>query len=287
MTTGELLKEYRIAQGKNQKEFINDGMIVSQSYYSKVEKNINKITVDNLVDLLHFNNISIWEFFSRLNSSDKMKYQTIQQLRALMSSAYYNHDFKKLKNIKNLIDETSLSSKDKEEEKLLVDGWLESTKHDPQSFNKVLRDQLKDKIFNRPSYDKSTITLYCNFMAFYDLESNETIATKIINRYKNTQDVEIQRALLAIIGNILALAIVKNKYTNTQFFIETANKIATTPELFFYKNGLFFFENWIKYKTTKQSKYLNNCRMAIDTFKNLGMEKYGNTLQREFEERTD
>ena len=45
MTIGELLKEYRISQGKNQKKFINDGMIVSQSYYSKVEKNANKITV--------------------------------------------------------------------------------------------------------------------------------------------------------------------------------------------------------------------------------------------------
>ena len=29
MTIGELLKEYRISQGKNQKKFINDGMIVS------------------------------------------------------------------------------------------------------------------------------------------------------------------------------------------------------------------------------------------------------------------
>ncbi|WP_236695141.1 XRE family transcriptional regulator [Lactobacillus pasteurii] len=38
MTIGELLKEYRITQGKKQKEFTNDGIIVSQSYYSKVEK---------------------------------------------------------------------------------------------------------------------------------------------------------------------------------------------------------------------------------------------------------
>ena len=37
MTIGELLKEYRISQRKNQKEFINNGKIVSQSYYSKVE----------------------------------------------------------------------------------------------------------------------------------------------------------------------------------------------------------------------------------------------------------
>ncbi|MCF1784018.1 XRE family transcriptional regulator [Lactobacillus mulieris] len=36
MQIGSLLKEYRLSQGKRQKEFV--GEVVSQSYYSKVEK---------------------------------------------------------------------------------------------------------------------------------------------------------------------------------------------------------------------------------------------------------
>lgn len=47
MTVGELLKEYRVKQNKNQKEF--SAGIVSQSYYSKVEKNIHRITADDLL----------------------------------------------------------------------------------------------------------------------------------------------------------------------------------------------------------------------------------------------
>lgn len=40
MTIGELLKEYRISQGKKQKEFIDNGIIISQSFYSKVENRL-------------------------------------------------------------------------------------------------------------------------------------------------------------------------------------------------------------------------------------------------------
>lgn len=36
MTIGELLHDYRVEQGKRQKEFV--GNIISPSYYSKVEK---------------------------------------------------------------------------------------------------------------------------------------------------------------------------------------------------------------------------------------------------------
>ena len=53
MTIGELLKDYRIKQGKNQREFIAG--IVSQSYYSKVEKEIHRITADDLLEILNHN----------------------------------------------------------------------------------------------------------------------------------------------------------------------------------------------------------------------------------------
>ena len=109
MTIGELLKEYRISQGKNQKKFINDGMIVSQSYYSKVEKNANKITVDNLVDLLHYNNIPIWEFFSRLNSNDDLRHQQIKDFNNMMIEAYYENNIDKVRGLKPLVKESNLS----------------------------------------------------------------------------------------------------------------------------------------------------------------------------------
>lgn len=64
MKIGELLKEYRLKQGKSQRAFI--GTIVTQSYYSKVEKNNTQLTIKNLVDLLHYNEISVQKFLVNL-----------------------------------------------------------------------------------------------------------------------------------------------------------------------------------------------------------------------------
>ena len=58
MTIGELLKEYRQKKGLTQKQFA-DG-IVSTSYYSKVEKNEHRITVEDLVKILEHNDIAMW-----------------------------------------------------------------------------------------------------------------------------------------------------------------------------------------------------------------------------------
>lgn len=57
-----------------------------------------------------------------------MQYQQISNLHNIMISTYYGQNQQKLNDIKLLIDKTNLSKEDKNEEKLLVDGWIESLK---------------------------------------------------------------------------------------------------------------------------------------------------------------
>lgn len=113
MTIGELLKEYRITQGKNQKEFTDSGMIVSQSYYSKVEKNIHRITADSLIELLHYNNIPLDEFFGRINQNNKIQHQQVKDFNNMLVDAYYDSDVNKIKQIKELVIQSNLPDKDK------------------------------------------------------------------------------------------------------------------------------------------------------------------------------
>lgn len=237
MTIGELLKEYRISQGKNQKKFINDGMIVSQSYYSKVEKNANKITVDNLVDLLHYNNIPIWEFFSRLNQTDEMKRQEIENFENTMLEAFYDNDKDKILQLKPLIVESNLSPKDKEEELLELEALLEAMKAPDETPNIELRTKIKEKIFDIPNFNKTKVTLFCNNMQFYDFETEKLIGKRIIDQYINTKDIKMQIAMQAIIDNILAFSLKEKKEKSVNYFIESGEKIKTKPELVFYKSA--------------------------------------------------
>ncbi|WP_304204134.1 helix-turn-helix domain-containing protein [Lactobacillus intestinalis] len=229
MTIGELLKEYRIGQGKTQKEFINDGMIVSQSYYSKVEKNANKITVDNLVDLLHYNNIPTWEFFSRLNQTDEMKRQEIENFENTMLEAFYDNDKDKILQLKPLIVESNLSPKDKEEELLEVEALLEAMKAPDETPNIELRTKIKEKIFDIPNFNKTKVTLFCNNMQFYDFETEKLIGKRIIDQYINTKDIKMQIAMQAIIDNILAFSLKEKKKNQLIILLKVEKRLKPNP----------------------------------------------------------
>ncbi|MCZ3621915.1 helix-turn-helix domain-containing protein [Lactobacillus mulieris] len=279
MTIGDLLKEYRIEQGKYQKEFTNDGQIVSQSFYSKVEKNVNRITADSLLELLHYNKISLWEFFSRLNQSDDFMHQQTQSFHKILIEAYYANDKAKIKQLKPIIKESYLSDKGKEEELLLVEAVLELMKDPSEEPNLELRKKIKEKIFNIPSFNQAKMELFCNFMYFYDFESNKIIAQRIIKQYISTNDIELQKPLLGIIINILALSFDAGKEkTETEFFIESAKKIKMHPELTFGKLALLFYTNLINYRKTGQQKYYKQSSDIADTMILVGITGYGKIL---------
>ena len=66
-----------------------------------------------------------------------------------------------------------------------------------------VREDLKNQIFNMPSINLNKLTLFCNFMEFYDLDSNFFITKQAINKFIDTKEVDIQEVLLSIIGNLL------------------------------------------------------------------------------------
>lgn len=89
MTIGELLKDYRIKQGKTQREFIAG--IVSQSYYSKVEKEIHRITADDLLEILNHNGIPVKEFFEKLEiDPNQWQIDKINKLMEEITKASYS-----------------------------------------------------------------------------------------------------------------------------------------------------------------------------------------------------
>ncbi|NRO04811.1 helix-turn-helix domain-containing protein [Lactobacillus helveticus] len=100
MTIGELLRDYRIKKEKKQKEFV--GNIISPSYYSKIEKNKHQISASDLIKILHYNNISITEFFSNFNQADKQNQSLIEKISNLMTEAYYQVNKDKMRNLKKL-----------------------------------------------------------------------------------------------------------------------------------------------------------------------------------------
>lgn len=278
MNIGNLLKKYRISQGKSQSEFVET--ILTQSYYAKVERNISQITAQNLIKLLEQNKINISDFFKQLASTHDDAKHELKIFSKLMTEAYYSNNLTQMHQIKSLIENSALSKKEKENQLLIISGFIELMDNEKAKVDYGLQDKLKNKIFDIPDFNKNKLMLYCDFMSFYDLESNRIITQTILKQYENTTDVSIQEFLLAIITNLLILSIKENDLGDTEIFINYANQIKTVPKLFFYKLALSFFENIINYKLTQKDIYQVKAKNIIEAVKSAGMNKYGTELAR-------
>ena len=277
MTIGNLLKKYRLNKEKTQREWI--GNIISPSYYSKVEKGIHRISAEDLVSLLNYNSVSLIDFFGELNNSKQIGYNQEQELMGMINDAYYRNAKNELVKLKEIVNESDLPNK--EADLLYLDAYIADINN--EDLNDREKQALKDKIFSRPNFDKSTLVLYCNFMMFYDLESNVIISREIIKQFQGSNDVKILEMILSVIGNLLIQCIEEKEYDETKFLVRAANQISTKPELFFYKNVIVLLENMIMYHYDAKDKYLQICHKLIENFSLLGMTEYGKEINKFFE----
>ena len=275
MTTGELLKDYRISQCKTQKQWAGD--VISASFYAKVEKNLSRISADDLIELLHFNQIPLIDFFSKLRPKDKLIHQQELEIDRLINEAYYQNSKKELQQIRDVVAESKLPNKS--DELLLIDAYIAVISKDPTMLGKEAINKIKEKVFNISNFDEDGLILYCNFMSFYDLNSNLLLSKKIIKQCIGTSSVKIQGKILAIIINMLIFCIRNKRFEEADVFVNYADQIKTTPDVFFYKMLVPAFYNIVKYHNAHNKKYLDETEIIIKSIKLAGMPDYSKELE--------
>lgn len=275
MTIGQLLKQYRIESLKTQKEWA--GNVISLSYYSKVEKDQHRITADDLIALLHFNNVKLWDFFSKLSQEDKIQYNEGLNIDQEINEAYYHNDKKKLNNIKSLVEQSGLV--DKEERLLYINAYIAILNNGVADLDDNIVQKMKEKVFSIADFDINSLGLYCNFMSFYDLDSNLFISKKALKQFVGVSDIKTQKVVLSIVINILVLSVQNKRFEETDFFFNVANQITTKPEIFFYKLVISAFENIIKYHYESKNDYLEKIDSITSSIVLAGMKSYGRELK--------
>ncbi|BDR57142.1 helix-turn-helix domain-containing protein [Xylocopilactobacillus apis] len=275
MTIGELLKQYRISKLRTQKEWANG--VVSPSYYAKVEKNQHRITAEDLVEILRKNNVSIIDFFKEYNYQDQKHHDIKTKIDNIIIEAYYHGDARELKKIQKIFVEGDDPNRD--EQILMIKVFIALLDNNPNELTEADKTALKEKIFNAADFDQTKLELYCNCMYFYDLDSNLILAKKMVEKFKDNPDKNIQEAVLGIICNLLSFCIKDKRESETSLFIEAADQITTKPQLFFYKNVVLVYKSLIEYHKTHEAKDLAVCKMAIDYFSLLGMPEFSNSMR--------
>ncbi|MBA1394385.1 hypothetical protein EQ500_11020 [Lactobacillus sp. XV13L] len=162
---------------------------------------------------------------------------------------------------------------------MLIDIYLAVIDDDYASIDAATLKKLKERIFVADSFDVDTLSLYCNCIAFYDLDDNLVIAKRAVTQFKDNGSVAIQKYILGIINNILIFCIKGHRYQEAQFFIDSAEEIATTPETYFYKNLLLFLTSLLNYRKKPEEGYLDQCRNVIRNVAQSGMTEYSKGLE--------
>lgn len=275
VTIGELLRECRVSQNKKQKEFA--GEILSPSYYSKVEKGKHKITAEDLISLLIYNQISVKQFFGRLDENYEENLLLEEQLNCLLAQAYFQNDKSKLEEIKQQIKDSCLLSEAKTDQLLYADIFLALMNNSLQD-NKKLQNKVREKLFSMDEFDESKIMLYGNSMRCYSLSDNKIISQSLIRKYRKTNNIIIQKYLVSLCVNMLIILIENNDLKDIKLYTDVLEENIDNPDFLFYRSVYLFLINFIKYKNWGEEKYLGKCNKAIQAFRTFEMNAYADEL---------
>ena len=282
MTIGALLRQYRLEAGKTQRAWIGD--VISPSFYSKVEKDLTRISAADLIELLRQNHVEIAAFFKQLDYQAESEDNLKKKINAQMTDAYYNFDIKRLKEIKQTIAGSQLASKN--ELMLRVNSILAIIDGTKEKLSAAEIQQLKNKFFNEENFDWKTIKIFLNCMVFYDFASDMIITNKIFQQFKDSANDDIQFIVLGILINMISMCLEKNKYKEAKQLVEKSHEIHTRPLTCFSKMTLLFLENMINYHFDPQQLYLDNSARQIEEFSLIGMTEFSKQLQKIVQENT-
>lgn len=93
MNIGKQLKNTRAFLGLTQEEF--SARIVTESFYSRIENGKSKISINDLLTILNYHNVSLYDFFI---STDH-----IRHIKRSIMQAFINNDINKLKKYQRLL----------------------------------------------------------------------------------------------------------------------------------------------------------------------------------------
>lgn len=275
MEIGELLKKYRLMHAATKKAWA--GNVLSASFYARVEKGMNRISADDLINLLHANKISVIEFFEQLNPHDHLIISEDRALRLAANKAYYNGKRTDLLNLYNQI--AKRDSPNKEEHLMLLNIYMAIIDDNYSSIDAATLEKMKNRIFAADVFDVDTLNLYCNCISFYNLDENLIISKRAVMQFRNNNSISIQKNILGIIINILIFCIKAKRYQEADFYVNSAEEIATTPEIYFYKTLLLFFKDLLQYREKSEEHYLDQCHDVIRNIALSGMIEYSNELK--------
>lgn len=151
MTIGEALKQLRLHAGLTQNQMTAG--LMSESFYSKVERDVHKIDANLLIELLTMHHFNVVSLFTRMSNQD-MRIEPNFDLMNQISFAQNRKDLKTLDKIRAEV----------ENDKVKSNFWLQFRLENAYAWvphsNKMISPELKNKVKSIILYENWNRTAY-------------------------------------------------------------------------------------------------------------------------------
>lgn len=147
MNIGQLLREYRFHVGFTQKEMAAD--VISESFYSRVERGTREIDAKDLVKLLEVHKFDVATFFRRLSKSDESYFETESQIVFAMNTK----NIAKIHEIERELQKEGINPPNWLEFRLkLASAWIT---HSSEEVSPAMQNKIKKLIINE-NWDRTS-----------------------------------------------------------------------------------------------------------------------------------
>ena len=226
LTISRVLKQTRKSLGLTQKKFIHG--VVTTSFYSKVERGINKISAVDFLKIMMLNKVKVDEIIKQLfEQSSYMKNEPDLSVQILTAFNKKDKEIVSLLNKKiqksNLDENIKISA-------LLIDSVINNK---ISSLTQMEKNKIKRKFYEVENWtdDISTLQLFSNSMLIFDFDELEYYMRQILKNDIKSKSVNIQRIIASICMNYFHNCYVNNKFDSTIYGFRIIDSLTPIPDL--------------------------------------------------------
>ncbi|WP_308558132.1 helix-turn-helix transcriptional regulator [uncultured Lactobacillus sp.] len=262
-TIGEQLKKFRLSMGLSQTSMAAG--VVSTSFYSKLEVDKNKISIDKLVKILNAHHISFYDFFEAFDE-ENLPYIKFQKEIYLY---FENRDLDKLDELKNKLtpEETLLYY----ELKLII----ANLKNLPLNIPQDVQTQLKDYLRYSPEKQADFWNLAVS-MPLYDFDELTGIVNEILDKSSEI-DYSSQQTVVSLMNVLIGYLDRCYREKDRAAALKVIDFVNSMP----YSFDIIFHKLIVKYYLALINNEDQTAQDIINLISESGYKHYAETLPKE------
>lgn len=276
MDIGKTLRLFRLSRGLNQEEMAAG--IITESYYSKVERGLHKIDAESLFKILKIHDFNANSFFEAVKLQDKTQ-RTAGILLNKIAIAQNNKDLEALDKIKDEIIKNEIIKNGREETSTFVKVWLEKAYVWVRGNNDNASDEMKKQarfLLLKNGWQTSSFYYLSQLINMFSVDEGYRLMLSAYQAYKEKKQVNsiaLQYIAIASVNYLNSCWHQKGDKKYTQKIIDFLNDLPLDPVigiekvLASYYEALFNNDEEMKatmIKVLEKSRCLNLIKDTLD-----------------------